>query len=97
MARSAQHSVRPQFRLAVHRERGKNRGKRFARSRGADFHRLLDYVHTLGSNPLAEEPSCGPFARAVFSNHPRSPGQPSGESRTNCALQIDADVVALSP
>jgi hypothetical protein len=95
MSDPAQHSVGPQLRFAVHRKQGKNRGQTIAFNRCADFYRLFDYVYALGLNPLAEEPSRDPFAGAVFSNHPRSAGQPSGQGRTNCALQVDANIVAL--
>jgi hypothetical protein len=58
---------------------------------------LLDYVHPLGRNTLAEKPACGPLARLVFPDHPRGSGQPAGERRTHGSLQIDAQIVALSP
>jgi hypothetical protein len=88
--------VSPQFRITVDRQRGKNRSKRFAGSRCTDLYRLFDYMHTLGSNPLAKKPARGPFARLVFSNHPRSGGQPAGESRSHCALKIDTHVVVFN-
>jgi hypothetical protein len=58
---------------------------------------LLDYVHPSGCNTLAEEPACGPLARLVFPNHPRGAGQPTSKRRTHCALQIDAQIIALRP
>ena len=38
-----------------------------------------------------------PLARPIFSNHPRGAGQPPGDRRTHGTLQIDAQIVALSP
>ncbi len=92
-----QYFIRPLFRLAVAWQGGKNGRKRLPSRRCANFHGLLDYVHPLGCNPLTEKPACGPLARLVFSDHPRGAGQPAGERRTHCALQIDAQIVVLRP
>ena len=51
----------------------------------------------MGRNPLAKKPPRWPFARPVFSYHPRGAGQPPGKRRAHCTLQIDAHIVAFSP
>jgi hypothetical protein len=82
----AQHSIGPQFRVAVHWKQWKNRGQWLPYSGRTDLYRLLDHVHTVGAHPFAEKPARGPLAGLVFSNHPRRSRQPSGESRTNSPL-----------
>jgi hypothetical protein len=51
----------------------------------------------MGADSLTEEPAGSPFAGMVFSNHPRRSRQPSGESGTHSALEIDAQIVAFGP
>ena len=70
----SQYFVRPRLRLGVTWQGGKDGRKWLSSSRGANFHGLLDYVQSLGCNPLAKKPACGPLARLVFSDHPRGAG-----------------------